>query len=126
MADLAYRLPDKFKIRGGLGKYLQRRWFKRIMPNSQPFAPKRGFTVPVEEWIAARADKLAPLVARTPGIGEVCYPDAVEKLFRKCAGGGDKRLGIACWQLLFYALWHRIHAEGAGRDGGVFDCLAAA
>jgi asparagine synthase (glutamine-hydrolysing) len=126
VADLAYRLPDNLKIRGGLGKYLLRRWLERALPQSRPFAPKRGFTVPVEEWIATRAAELAPLVARSQGIAEVCYPEAVEKLFRSYAGGGQKRMGIACWQLLFYALWHRIHAEGADSRGSVFDCLEAA
>ncbi len=125
VADLAYRLPAKLKIRKGLGKYLLRRWLEETLPQARPFAPKRGFTVPVEEWIAARAGKLAPLVARQAGIAEVCYPDAVEKLFRSYAGG-DKRRGIACWQLLFYALWHRIHAQGVSAEGGVFDCLEAA
>lgn len=126
VADLAYRLPATLKIRGGLGKYLLRRWLERAMPQAHPFAPKRGFTVPVEEWIAERAGKLAPLVARQAGIGEVCYPEAVEKLFRSYAGGGDKRMGIACWQLLFYALWHRIHGEGVSAEGDVFACLEAA
>jgi asparagine synthase (glutamine-hydrolysing) len=126
VADLAFRLPDKLKIRNGLGKYLLRRWLERALPGSRPFAPKKGFTVPVEEWIASRADALAPLVAHSAGIAEVCYPDGVEKLFRSYAGGGEKRLGIACWQLLFYALWHRIHAEGVSAEGNVFDCLEAA
>ncbi|HEX3675163.1 MAG TPA: asparagine synthase (glutamine-hydrolyzing) [Rhizomicrobium sp.] len=126
VADLAFRLPDKLKIRGGLGKYLLRRWLERALPGSRPFAPKRGFTVPVEEWIASRADALAPLVARSAGIAEVCYPGEVESLFRSYAGGGEKRMGIACWQLLFYALWHRIHAEGVSAEGDVFHCLEAA
>lgn len=126
VADFAYRLPDNFKIRGGLGKYLLRRWLEKALPDSRPFAPKKGFTVPVEEWIGSRAMELAPLVARSAGIAEVCYPEMVEKLFRRYASGGDKRMGIACWQLLFYALWHRIHAEGVLAEGSVFDCLGAA
>jgi asparagine synthase (glutamine-hydrolysing) len=126
VADLAYRLPDRLKIRNGLGKHLLRTWLERALPDSRPFAPKRGFTVPVEEWIAARADALAPLVARQEGIAAVCYPEAVEKLFHSYAGGGKKRLGIACWQLLFYALWHRIHGEGVSAEGDVFACLEAA
>jgi asparagine synthase (glutamine-hydrolysing) len=126
VADFAYRLPDKFKVRDGLGKYLLRRWLEKALPDSRPFAPKKGFTVPVEEWISVRAMELAPLVARSAGIAEVCYPDMVEKLFRRYAAGGDKRMGIACWQLLFYALWHRIHAEGIRSESSVFDCLGAA
>ncbi|HEY1632285.1 MAG TPA: asparagine synthase (glutamine-hydrolyzing) [Rhizomicrobium sp.] len=125
VANLAYRLPDRFKINRGLGKYLLRRWLERTLPGARPFAPKRGFTVPVEEWIAARAGELAPLVAKQEGIGAVCHADKVDALFRAYRGG-DKRLGIACWQLLFYALWHNIHARGVSAEGSVFDCLEAA
>ncbi|HEY2071539.1 MAG TPA: asparagine synthase (glutamine-hydrolyzing) [Rhizomicrobium sp.] len=124
VAALAYRLPDKLKVRGGLGKYLLRKWLEKALPGSRPFAPKRGFTVPVEEWIASRATALAPLVARQEGIAEVCHPDAVEKLFRSYTGK-DKRHGIACWQLLFYALWHHVHAQGASGDGDVLGCLSS-
>lgn len=124
VADFAFRLPDNMKVRKGLGKYLLRRWLEKTMPGSQPFVPKRGFTVPVEEWIVARSAQLAPLVAQNAGIAEVCHRVAVEKLFASYRGG-DKRIGIACWQLLFYALWHRIHAEGISAEGSVLDCLTA-
>ena len=36
-----------------------------------------------------------------------------------------KREGMACWQLLFYALWHRIHGEGRTVQGDVFAMLEA-
>jgi asparagine synthase (glutamine-hydrolysing) len=32
----------------------------------------------------------------------------------------------ACWLLLFYALWHRIHIEGKPHDGDIMDTLKAA
>jgi len=124
VANFAFRLPDKMKTRNGLGKYLLRCWLEKALPNSQPFAPKRGFTAPVEEWIADSSAKLASLVSKSEGVAEVCHPNAVEKLFRSYRGG-DKRMGIACWQLLFYALWHHIHAEGVSAEGSVFDCLTA-
>ena len=91
---------------------------------ARPFEPKRGFTVPVAEWIAAKADRLAPMVARSPGVAQLCYPDAVERLFKSM--GGNKRAGTACWQLLFYALWHRAHMEGGRTNIPILDALEAA
>ncbi len=78
---LAFRLPDELKVRKGLGKWLLRRWVGEHVPEAQPMAKKRGFTVPVGEWIARRGAELGPLVAAQPGIGEICVPGAVEKLF---------------------------------------------
>jgi asparagine synthase (glutamine-hydrolysing) len=110
MAALAFRLPDELKIRRGLGKWLLRRWLAERLPQAQPLARKRGFTVPVARWIARRGEEIGPLVARSPAVREICRPEAVERLF---LAAGQKRAGRAAWNLLFYALWHRRHIERA-------------
>jgi len=125
VADVAMRLPDGLKIRGRLGKYILRKWLEWKLPEAQPFAPKRGFTVPVAEWIAGRARVLAPLMAAQPGIAEICKPDAVAQLFNGLEGNPARRNGQAAWVLLFYALWHRRHILGLAPQGDVMDCLAA-
>ena len=104
------RLPDELKIHRGLGKWLLRRWVAERVPQAQPPARKRGFTVPVGQWIARRAGTIGPLVARSAAVGELCRPDAVATLF---AAAAQKRAGHAAWTLLFYALWHRRHIERA-------------
>ena len=86
-----------------------------------PFARKKGFTVPVGDWILAKGGDLAGLVARQPGVAEACHPAAVERLFRE---GGPKQ-GKAAWTLLVYALWHHIHIEGNGPKATVEETLAA-
>jgi asparagine synthase (glutamine-hydrolysing) len=124
VASFAFRLPDRLKVHRGLGKYLLRKWLACALPEAKPFEPKRGFTVPVAEWIATKADRLAPLVARSPGVAQLCYPDAVESLFKSM--GQNKRAGVACWQLLFYALWHRAHIEGGRTNVPLFEVLVQA
>jgi asparagine synthase (glutamine-hydrolysing) len=108
VASLAFRLPDALKVNKGLGKWLLRRWLAGRLPDCQPLARKRGFTVPVAAWIARRAEEIGPLVARSEAIREICLPGEVERLF---ARADDKRAGRAAWSLLFYALWHRRHIE---------------
>ncbi|HEY1432400.1 MAG TPA: asparagine synthase (glutamine-hydrolyzing) [Stellaceae bacterium] len=109
-AALAFCLPDELKVKRGLGKCLLRRWLADNLPNSQPFARKRGFTVPVTNWISERAGEIGPLVARSEAVQEICSPDAVERLF---SATSNKRAARAAWNLLFYALWHRRHIERA-------------
>jgi asparagine synthase (glutamine-hydrolysing) len=108
LAALAFCLPDELKVRRGLGKWLLRRWLAGRLPDAQPLARKRGFTVPVARWIARRADEIGPLVAGSPAVREICQTDAVERLF---AAATHKRAARAAWNLLFYALWHRRHIE---------------
>lgn len=120
VAGAAFRLPDGLKLRDGRGKYLLRKWLSEKFPAARPFARKQGFTVPVGAWIGAKGAALGPLVARQPGVAEVCDPAKVSALF---ARAGGKHEAFAAWTLLFYALWHRRHIEGARGDGGVFDVL---
>jgi|TARA_Y100000294_G_scaffold152322_1_gene150554 asparagine synthase (glutamine-hydrolysing) len=123
VADFALRLPDRLKVRRGRGKWLLRKWLQTALPAALPFARKRGFTVPVGEWIGGRGRELGPLVASRPGIEEICLPNAVEDLFAAAGSGSGRRTGQAAWGLLFYALWHRRHIEGLEAQGGVFDVL---
>lgn len=122
VAAFAFSLPDELKVRRGLGKYLLRRWLAGQVRATDPMAKKRGFTVPVGEWIARRGEQLGPLVAGQPCVREICLPDMVEKLFRNASG---KRQGFAAWTLLFYALWHRHHIQGLAAGPDVFSTLAA-
>lgn len=121
LAQVAFRLPDGLKIRDRRGKWLLRRWLADRLPDSRAFERKRGFTVPVVEWIGRHGAKLGPLVAAQPGIDEICRPGAVAPLF----GAHGKRAGFAAWTLLFYALWHRRHARGLEAAGDVFDTLSS-
>ena len=120
VAEAAFRLPDRLKVRRGTGKWLLRKWLADRVPAARPFARKQGFTVPVGEWIATQGARLGPLVAGQPAIAELCHPDAVEAVFRD----PGKRRAFAAWTLLFYALWHRRHIEGKPADGDVFEVLS--
>lgn len=120
IADFALRLPDRLKVRGRMGKWLLRRWLADAVPIARPFERKRGFTVPVGEWIAREGERIGPLVAAQPGVAEVCREDAVRDLFR--ADGKHRR--FASWILLFYALWHSIHIQGRRPAGDAFETLA--
>lgn len=125
VADIAFRLPDRMKINGRTRKYLLRKWLAERLPEAEAFAAKKGFTVPVGEWIGRHAQRLGEHVARCAAIGELCHADRVRDLFATLAARGGKREGIACWLLLFYALWHRIHIEGIRSDMDVWTILEA-
>ena len=122
-AEVALLLPDKLKVRGRVGKYLLRVWLDQKLPEARAFDRKKGFTVPVAEWMGRRGSELGKLVAAQESIKEICDPSNVEKLFAILEGSHDKRDGQAAWVLLFYALWHRRHIQGLAAEGDVFDCL---
>ena len=120
VARFAFALPDRLRARRGLGKYLLRKWLEANLPAARPFARKQGFDVPVAAWIAGQGQRLGELVARAPVIAEVADPARVRDLFARAA---DRRAGVACWRLLFLALWHHRHGLGGAVDGDVFEIL---
>lgn len=107
VAEFAFTLPDRLKVRGRHGKWLLRKWLERACPAAQPWARKQGFTVPVAGWIAPRAADLGPRIAALEAVRTVCDPDAVRAVF---APGGHEK---SRWPLLFFGLWSLIHLEGA-------------
>ncbi|MBL8643903.1 MAG: asparagine synthase (glutamine-hydrolyzing) [Rhodospirillaceae bacterium] len=119
VAKAVFGLPDGLKLRQGLGKRLLRRWLGQALPGYPALARKKGFSVPVAEWIAEQAARLAPLVAAQPGVAELCEPEAVRGLFAHASA----KHGTARWLLLFYALWHNRHILGRKAEGDVFAAL---
>lgn len=120
VAAYGFHSSDSDKIRGRLGKQVVRHWLAEVMPEAQPFARKRGFSVPVGHWIGQKGEALGPLVARQPGVYSVCQPEAVIRMF----SGLKPENAFPAWQLLFYALWHQVHIMGHPHDGSVFDVLS--
>ena len=107
LAAFAFALPDTFRVRDGHGKWVLRKWLERRCPAAEPWAKKKGFTVPVADWIAPRAADLGPRVAAVQGVAEACKPGAAQTVFTDPRQAGNR------WPLLFYALWWTIHVGGA-------------
>jgi asparagine synthase (glutamine-hydrolysing) len=104
VAAFAFPLADRFKVRGRYGKWLLRKWLERTCPAAEPWARKQGFTVPVEAWIEPRAADIAARIGQIDAVRRV-KPQAADAF--KAGGEGVR------WPLLFFALWSRIHLDGA-------------
>lgn len=104
VAQYAFNLPDRWKVHGRLGKWLLRRWLERNCPAAKPFASKSGFTVPIEAWIAPRAERLARTVADVEGVRRYCDTESVRAVFKEDRSRFQ-------WPLLFFAVWWGIHIE---------------
>jgi asparagine synthase (glutamine-hydrolysing) len=121
VADAVFSLPDHFKVQNGQGKWILRQWLAENFAASRPFEKKRGFTVPVGEWMGRHSDRLGELVAKDPAVAAVCHPSRIKALYSST----KKRARFAGWALLFYALWHRRNIRNLPADGDTFECLSS-
>ena len=112
VAAFAFPLPDRMKVQGRYGKWLLRKWLERACPAADPWGRKKGFTVPVDAWIAPRAGEIAARIGQVEAVRRVLGPDAGAAFMAQATGR---------WPLLFFAVWALIHLEGAAPA----DALAA-
>lgn len=120
-SPFAYSLPNTQKVRGGHGKWLLRAWLDQHMPDAaQPWAKKKGFVLPVAQWLESLGARLQPLLLANPGLKEAGLVHHVAPAL------ADSRKSQAGWNLLFYALWHAHHELGIDASGSIEDVLAVA
>jgi len=51
VAEFAWRLPPRYKIRGGVSKWVLRQVLSRHVPDALVSGPKMGFTIPIGDWL---------------------------------------------------------------------------
>jgi asparagine synthase (glutamine-hydrolysing) len=112
IVELAFRIPDRHKVRGRATKRVFREAVKDLVPDHARRQAKRGFTIPVDPWFRG---PLLPFLRevlfdeRTVGRG---YFDSrvVERLVDEHVSG--RRIwDRALWMLLNFELWHRVYID---------------
>jgi len=107
VARFAFHLPDNLKTRGKFGKYILRAWLEKNCPAAEPWAKKKGFTVPVASWIAPRAAELAQSLPNVEAVRAAASAETIRAIFTETAHEALR------YPMLFLGLWGRIHTEGA-------------
>src|SRR3954471_7042797 len=117
VANFAFSLPVRHKVRGLSKKRLLRKAVEPLLPREVVHGKKRGFSIPAAAWLRgelqpfARAT-LAPDTLRRQGFFR---PEAVTRLIDRHVGGRED-LSRQLWGLLAFTLWHEHHVEGIRRD----------
>lgn len=111
-------LPTKYKIRPGSGPMskdgLQNKWLlhalaKRYLPSEAFDRPKRGFTPPIQQWVASYAQRIAEVFRETDTLTAPLYADAWRKYL--LAGRYEPAATMAVYYALVFALWARRYAD---------------
>jgi asparagine synthase (glutamine-hydrolysing) len=108
LMEFAAALPARLKVRGGEKKVILRDAMRDLLPAEILDGPKRGFQVPMAEWLRGPlrpmlADLLLDQTARSRGVFRT--PVVEQLIQRHTAGAADYSRGL--WTLLAFELWHR-------------------
>ena len=114
VVEFGMSLPDELKVSGKQGKYFIKQWAEQRLPKEHLYAKKRGFHVPVQQWLGTTLKThLADVLPRNRAIKEWFQVDAVVELLNKTKR--DNQATRIIWSLLEFAIWHRLFVEGDGR-----------
>jgi asparagine synthase (glutamine-hydrolysing) len=117
LMEEAARLPVRLKSKLGSRKVLLRRLAARWLPPSVLRAPKRGFGLPVGEWLRnALGEPARRLCVDGALVGRGIFrPEAIDRLFAEhSAGTGDHTERL--WMVLNVEVWYRVAMEGESPD----------
>lgn len=113
LVEFGLSLPDGLKIDARGGKRFLKLWGERFLPHEHLWARKKGFTVPVRDWLRGeRLERLARVLPATRAMKEWFAAPALAELLERQRRRGD--VSAPVWSLLNFALWHRLFVEGEG------------
>jgi asparagine synthase (glutamine-hydrolysing) len=109
LVEFAATVPDRMKLRGGVGKYILKRAVEDILPHDIVYRKKMGFPTPLRQWLMdPAADDLVTQLTDREGLLapyiDVTYLENL--LIRHKSGQEDATDRI--WRLLNLQLWGNI------------------
>ena len=104
--ELSARIPSRFKVRGGQGKWIFKQMLQDQLPNSVLYRRKQGFEIPVDGWLGGplREQVEATILSPTNPVADYIDQDEAAKL---CLAHRrhTARHGQTIWALLVLARW---------------------
>jgi asparagine synthase (glutamine-hydrolysing) len=107
LIELAFRIPTSRKMPQLRSKHLLRQLARKRLPSELAKLPKRGFSAPIDEWIAGPCASMFQHDVCRPGAGVASLVDTsyVRRLFDEHRTGRANH-GQALWTVWMLARWH--------------------
>ena len=112
LLEFAATLPANLKFRGTTSKYLVKRYLERRLPAALVHRPKRGFSIPLAQWLRhelrdTASDLLFAERSRTRGYFAGTHLRRLWDEHQRGRRNHSHRL----WALMVLELWHRLFVD---------------
>jgi asparagine synthase (glutamine-hydrolysing) len=109
LVELAFRIPDSFKVRNGETKVLLKSVAARYIPPECIYRPKEGFSIPIKNWLGTKFRPLLetctePKMLAAQGIFR---PETISRLKTEHLCGAVNHSHIL-WSLIVFQTWRRL------------------
>ena len=114
--EVVARMPSRMKMRRLSKKYILKRAMKDHLPREILYGAKRGFSVPMAQWLRdelqpAVAQYLNPAAIRNQGLFDEKYVAAIIEAHNAMHTDYSRNI----WGLLMFMLWHENYGREAPR-----------
>ena len=117
-----FYISDKEKIYNGVSKFYIRKFLNSNIQNYNFFEKKKGFTVPIYEWIPKKINFLRELLLKQDFLKEYFSKDELVKICN--AIRINKKFVKPLWHIIFFTSWYLVNIKGIKKRGNFFDILA--
>jgi asparagine synthase (glutamine-hydrolysing) len=106
VVELSWRLPQRFKLRGGVGKWILRQIACKYVPKALLERPKMGFGVPIDQWLRGplkdwAQQLLDPAALRRENL---LSPEPIAKAWAEHQSGARNAQHFL-WNVLMFEAW---------------------
>jgi asparagine synthase (glutamine-hydrolysing) len=104
--EMAWRLPHEMRIQGRTGKWILRQILYRRLPRRLVERPKRGFTVPMSDWLRGPLKDWAYSLIRSDKLIAQGYlnPRPIQKAWDDHQSGKLNN-GYRLWNIVMFQAW---------------------
>jgi asparagine synthase (glutamine-hydrolysing) len=118
VVEFAFRLPDRYRIRGMQQKYLLKRAAEAYLPKSVLYRPKAHFGVPLVSWVSRElGEAIRHWFAERAGLHREYLNGAEVLRLLELHQRGQGNYAHLLWACLGIAEWLALWSEPARHDG---------
>ena len=117
-----FYIDDKKKINNGFGKFYIRKLLEKNIPYYNSFNKKKGFTVPIYDWIPKKIGYLEDLLLKQKFLLDFFTKEEIMDVCKSVKN--NKKFSKPLWHIIFFTAWYLVNVNSIKNTGNFFDILS--